>query len=76
MHNTGLNTNQIMRQVIYALALGVSASYIFFGWGIIIQILLQLMLRTGLEQVVFWKVQVIIVEVFQLIVQEQFLHFI
>jgi electron transport complex protein RnfD len=40
MHSTGLNTNQIMRQVIYALALGVSASYIFFGWGIIIQILL------------------------------------
>lgn len=40
MHNTGLNTNQIMRQVIYALALGISASYIFFGWGIIIQILL------------------------------------
>lgn len=40
MHSTGLNTNQIMRQVIYALALGVSASYIFFGWGIVIQILL------------------------------------
>jgi electron transport complex protein RnfD len=40
MHSTGLDTNQIMRQVIYALALGVSASYIFFGWGIIIQILL------------------------------------
>lgn len=40
MHNTGLNTNQIMRQVIYALALGISASYIFFGWGVIIQILL------------------------------------
>ena len=40
MHSTGLNTNQIMLQVIYALALGVSASYIFFGWGIIIQILL------------------------------------
>ena len=40
MHNTGLNTNQIMRQVIYALALGVSASYVFFGWGVIIQILL------------------------------------
>ncbi|MDB2590525.1 RnfABCDGE type electron transport complex subunit D [Candidatus Thioglobus sp.] len=40
MHSTGLNTNQIMRQVIYALVLGVSASYIFFGWGIIIQILL------------------------------------
>ena len=40
MHSTGLNTNQTMRQVIYALALGVSASYIFFGWGIVIQILL------------------------------------
>ncbi len=40
MHSTGLNTNQIMRQVIYALVLGVSASYLFFGWGVIIQILL------------------------------------
>lgn len=40
MHNAGLSTNQIMRQVIYALVLGVSASYVFFGWGIIIQILL------------------------------------
>jgi Na+-translocating ferredoxin:NAD+ oxidoreductase subunit D len=40
MHSTGLNTNQIMRQVIYALILGVSASYVFFGWGVIIQILL------------------------------------
>ncbi|MCH9645278.1 MAG: RnfABCDGE type electron transport complex subunit D [Proteobacteria bacterium] len=40
MHNSGLSTNQIMRQVIYALVLGVSASYVFFGWGIIIQILL------------------------------------
>lgn len=40
MHNTGLNTNQMMRQVIYALVLGVGASYIFFGWGVVIQILL------------------------------------
>jgi electron transport complex protein RnfD len=40
MYSTGFNTNQIMRQVIYALALGISASYIFFGWGIVIQILL------------------------------------
>ncbi|WPE16658.1 RnfABCDGE type electron transport complex subunit D [Candidatus Thioglobus autotrophicus] len=40
MHSTGLNTNQMMRQVIYALALGVSASYVFFGWGVVIQILL------------------------------------
>ncbi|WPE18217.1 RnfABCDGE type electron transport complex subunit D [Candidatus Thioglobus autotrophicus] len=40
MHNTGLSTNQMMRQVIYALVLGVSASYVFFGWGVVIQILL------------------------------------
>ncbi|ALE52634.1 electron transporter RnfD [Candidatus Thioglobus autotrophicus] len=40
MHSTGLNTNQMMRQVIYALVLGVSASYVFFGWGVVIQILL------------------------------------
>ncbi|WP_428086327.1 RnfABCDGE type electron transport complex subunit D [Candidatus Thioglobus sp.] len=40
MHSTGLNINQIMRQVIYALVLGVAASYVFFGWGILLQILL------------------------------------
>ena len=40
MHSTGLSTNQMMRQVIYALVLGVSASYVFFGWGVVIQILL------------------------------------
>ncbi len=40
MHSTGLNTNQIMRQVIYALALGVGVSILFFGWGILLQIVL------------------------------------
>ncbi|MBC8494330.1 MAG: RnfABCDGE type electron transport complex subunit D [Candidatus Thioglobus sp.] len=40
MHSTGLNTNQIMRQVIYALVLGVGASTLFFGWGILLQIVL------------------------------------
>ena len=51
MHSTGLNTNQIMRQVIYALALGVTASYIFFGWGIIIQILLGVVSALVVEAV-------------------------
>ncbi|MBT3186900.1 MAG: RnfABCDGE type electron transport complex subunit D [Candidatus Thioglobus sp.] len=40
MHSGVLNTNQIMRQVIYALALGIIASYYFFGWGIVFQIVL------------------------------------
>lgn len=40
MHSTVLNTHQIMRQVTYALILGVGASVVFFGWGVIIQMLL------------------------------------
>jgi hypothetical protein len=31
------STSQMMRQVIYALVLGISAAYAFFGWGIIHQ---------------------------------------
>ena len=49
MHNAGLSTNQIMRQVIYALALGVSASYVFFGFGVIIQILLGMVSALTVE---------------------------
>ncbi len=52
MHSTGLNTNQIMRQVIYALILGVSASYVFFGWGIIVQILLGVVSALLVESVI------------------------
>ncbi len=51
MHSTGLNTNQIMRQVIYALILGVSASYIFFGWGVVIQILLGVISALAVESI-------------------------
>jgi len=35
-----LNTNQIMRQVSYALALGIGAQVYFFGLSVLIQILL------------------------------------
>ena len=40
MHSTVLNTNQIMRQVIYALIFGIFAAYYFFGWGVVLQIAL------------------------------------
>lgn len=40
MHSSALNTNQIMRQVIYALALGVGVMYYYYGWGVILQIVL------------------------------------
>jgi electron transport complex protein RnfD len=43
MHNTDFNTNQIMRQVIYALVFGVGISYLFFGWAILLQIMLGVM---------------------------------
>lgn len=34
------STSQIMRQVIYALVPGVGVAYYFFGWGVILQIIL------------------------------------
>ena len=42
MHSKGLSVNQIMRQVIYALFFGVCVHYYFFGWGILIQIVLAI----------------------------------
>ncbi len=51
MHSTGLNTNQIMRQVIYALVLGVGASYVFFGWGVVLQIMLGVISVVVVESV-------------------------
>lgn len=35
-----LSTNQVMRHVMYATALGLLAQVVFFGWGVIFQILL------------------------------------
>jgi electron transport complex protein RnfD len=40
-----------MRQVIYALALGIIASYYFFGWGIIFQIVLGVATAVLVESV-------------------------
>ena len=49
MHSNALNTNQIMRQVIYALVLGISAAYYFFGWGVILQITLAVVTAVVVE---------------------------
>ncbi|RUM83023.1 MAG: electron transport complex subunit RsxD, partial [Candidatus Thioglobus sp.] len=49
MHSNALNTNQIMRQVIYALVLGIGAAYYFFGWGVILQITLAVVTAVVVE---------------------------
>jgi Predicted NADH:ubiquinone oxidoreductase, subunit RnfD len=49
MHSNTLNTNQIMRQVIYALVLGVVAAYSYFGWGIVVQIVLAVVTAIVVE---------------------------
>ncbi len=43
------SSSQMMRQVIYALVLGVSASYYFFGWGVIVQIILAVTSAIAVE---------------------------
>ena len=43
------STSQMMRQVIYALVLGVSTTYTFFGWGVIVQILLAAVTAIAVE---------------------------
>ena len=49
MHSDTLSTNQMMRQVIYALTLGVVAAYTFFGWGVIVQIVLAIVAAIAVE---------------------------
>ncbi|MDG2354351.1 MAG: RnfABCDGE type electron transport complex subunit D [Gammaproteobacteria bacterium] len=49
MHSNTHNTNQMMRQVIYALTLGVVAAYYFFGWGVIVQIALAVVTAIAVE---------------------------
>jgi electron transport complex protein RnfD len=51
MHDIEFSTNQIMRQVIYALVLGVGASYVFFGWGVLLQIMLGVMSALVVETI-------------------------
>lgn len=43
------STSQMMRQVIYALALGIGAAYIFFGWGVVLQIALAVVAAVAVE---------------------------
>lgn len=49
MTTTFHSTSQIMRQVIYALTLGVGAAYTFFGWGVIVQIVLAVLVTIVVE---------------------------
>lgn len=49
MTTTFHSTSQIMRQVIYALTLGVGAAYTFFGWGVIVQIVLAVLATIVVE---------------------------
>ncbi|MBT6922875.1 MAG: RnfABCDGE type electron transport complex subunit D [Candidatus Ruthia sp.] len=49
MHSNTLSTNQMMRQVIYALTLGVVAAYYFFGWGVVVQIALAVVTAIAVE---------------------------
>lgn len=49
MHSKTINTNQIMRQVIYAMVFGVAAAYYFFGWGVIVQIVLAVVTAIAVE---------------------------
>ncbi len=43
------STSQMMRQVIYALVVGISVAYAFFGWGVIVQILLAVVVAIVVE---------------------------
>lgn len=46
----------MMRQVIYALTLGIIASYYFFGWGVIVQIILAVISAITIESL-FLKIR-------------------
>ncbi|AYQ57587.1 RnfABCDGE type electron transport complex subunit D [Bathymodiolus thermophilus thioautotrophic gill symbiont] len=50
------STSQMMRQVIYALALGIIAIYTFFGWGVIVQIVLAVVTALATESL-FLKIR-------------------
>ncbi len=43
------STSWMMRQVIYALSLGIVVSYYFFGWGIVLQIMLGVITAVAVE---------------------------
>lgn len=47
-----LTTNQVMRQVMYACSLGLLAQVFFFGWGVLLQILLCVTTAIAAEAIV------------------------
>ena len=52
MHNDNLTTNQVMRQVIYALMLGVVAHFYFYGFGVVVQIFLAVLTAITAEALI------------------------
>ena len=51
METNHLDTNQIMRQVIYALVLGVGVQIYFFGSSVIVQIILAIITAIIAEEI-------------------------
>ena len=52
MQDKAMDTNQVMRQVIYALALGVAAQVYFFGFSVLVQIALAVITALAAEALV------------------------
>ncbi|MCS5591206.1 MAG: RnfABCDGE type electron transport complex subunit D [Gammaproteobacteria bacterium] len=52
MRDKVMNTNQVMRQVIYALALGVAVQVYFFGFSVLVQIALAIVTALSAEALV------------------------
>ncbi len=52
-HNRGMaNTSQLMKQVLFALLPGAIASYWFFGWGVVVNLLLACLTAVAAEAAV------------------------
>ena len=52
-HNRGMaNTSQLMKQVLFALLPGAIASYWFFGWGVVVNLLLACLTAVAVEAAV------------------------
>ncbi len=52
MQANTLNTNQVMRQVIYALVLGIGAQVYFFGFSVLVQIMLAVITALAAEALI------------------------
>ena len=52
MQANKLNTNQVMRQVIYALVIGIGAQVYFFGFSVLVQIMLAVITALAAEALI------------------------